>query len=427
MRNLFIKVFNYRKFPDHNPEVLKHNLTMHLTDGILFFLGASLVSAQTVVPVFLQMTGATPMDIAAVQALGIIGLNLPQLLLIGRGFNPPRLLPLILKYSFIFRFMFFVIGVFAFFIPFVSRQIAVLSLMFLMISSAFLGSLAGPMWFHLLFLTTPVKLRGRLMGIRQFVGSLLGILGGFAVKIIIDSVAYPYSFGFIFILSFLFLFISWFFVKRLIEPEREIAPLSDKQGEIFPRMKSILKRDKRFLNYIIADFLTLMSFTSTSFFAIYGIGKFNLSPGVAGLFTMIMMATMAVSNILFGITADRKGHKLNLQFLLVSGALSCITAIFAQNSFMYGMVFVFAAVLLAIQGISRIAFVAEICEERDRIAYIGLLNFITAPALLFGLLSGYLIKFLGYELIFAADAALSVIAFLILTLKVSNPRIIKNF
>lgn len=137
---------------------------------------------------------------------------------------------------------------------------------------------------------------------------------------------------------------------------------------------------------------------------------------------MVMMATMSLANIFFGIIADRYGHKVNIQILIIAALLSIATALAAPSAFLFGFVFVFTALLLAIQGISRMSFLAELCEEKDRIAYIGILNSVTAPALLFGLLSGALIKYWGYEIVFLMDGICSAGALLILTLYVSNPR-----
>lgn len=377
---------------------------------------------QTVIPVFIEQTGGSPVSIAAVQALSIIGLNLPQLIVISSGFNPPKLLPLILRYSGLYRLMYLVIGIYAFLIPSLPKDTAVVLLVILIILPALLGSLAGPLWFHLMFLTTPVKLRGRLMGVRQFIGALLGILGGYLVKRIIDGIPYPNNFAVIFLIAFLFLLGSYLFVMRVKEPTRVIEKEEGDKIRLAKKIKRIIIQDKQFRYYLISDFLTLMAFTSTSFFAVYGINKFSLKPGTAGTYTMVMMATMSVANIFFGMLADKTGHKLNLQILITSLFLALLIALTAPTPFIFNLVFVFTAILLAIQGISRISFLAEICQEKDRIAYIGILNSVTAPALLFGLLSGYIIKSRGYEIIFSVNVVFSILAFLILTLKIRNPR-----
>lgn len=398
---------------------------MHLSDGVLFFFGMSMISMQTVIPVFIEQAGGTAVAIAAVQALSIIGMNLPQLLVINSGFNPPKLLPLILRYSGLYRLMFLVIGIYAFIIPLFSPDTAVFILAVLIISPAILGSLAGPLWFHLMFLTTPVNLRGRLMGVRQFIGALLGVIGGYVVKLILDGLPFPVNFGTIFLIAFVFLLGSYLFLMNVKEPDRIIEAGQTTVIRLKERIGSVLKQDKNFRNYLIADFLSLMSFTSTSFFAVYGIAKFGLKPGTAGAYTMVMMATMSAANIVFGIIADRYGHKVNIQILTIAAFLSVVTALTAPSAFLFGIVFVFTALILAIQGISRMSFLAELCEEKERIAYIGILNSVTAPALLFGLLSGLLINYWGYEIVFVIDGICSAAALLIITRFVVNPRKIR--
>jgi MFS family permease len=78
-----------------------------------------------------------------------------------------------------------------------------------------------------------------------------------------------------------------------------------------------------------------------------------------------------------------------------------------------------------VQGVSRLAFVVEMCSESERPIYIGLLNSITAPIILFGVFGGFLITIIGYVPVFLIYTVISLTAVFWLHKKVTEPRKLK--
>jgi hypothetical protein len=102
-----------------------------------------------------------------------------------------------------------------------------------------------------------------------------------------------------------------------------------------------------------------------------------------------------------------------------------VCAVLANNILAYGVVFFFAGFTVVLQGISRLAFVVEMCSETERPVYIGLLNSITAPTILFGIFGGLLITITGYIPVFLIYAIISLTAVYWLHKKVNEPRKLK--
>jgi len=81
--------------------------------------------------------------------------------------------------------------------------------------------------------------------------------------------------------------------------------------------------------------LYLISITVFAFYAVYGIRKFNLPTSFAGTFTVVQTGSMIAANIIFGVTGDKFGHKLNLLFLSLSSMLSSLIAVAAGNVYVF--------------------------------------------------------------------------------------------
>lgn len=418
------RIFKIDNFPGFETKVLRHNLVMNVADGAMFVFGANFVSAFTIIPVFIQQAGGNPVAIGAVPVLWIMGLNLPQLFFTKIRYTERRIKPFVLRYALLFRVMYLVIALFTFFIlKSLSQFNAVLSLLFLFFLTALVGSITIPAWVHLFSKTTPIKLRGRLLAVRQLIGSILAMAAGSLTVIILSTINFPSNFAILFLAAFIFTMVSFYFLSRLKEDdevldEEKTQPITNK----LVMVKNVLRTNVPFRNFLIADALISMCITATAFYPVFALKRFDLPVSYAGTFTIISTASMIVGNLFFGYLADVSGHKINLIILSITSLLASTTAIVANNILSYGMVFFFWGITLSLLGISRIPFVIELCSPKERQFYIALLNTITAPFAIFGIAAGAIISKWGYSLVFLIYILFAGISAVWLIKKVKEPR-----
>jgi MFS family permease len=431
---LISRYFQLQKILGYDPQILRKNLMMHIYEGAAFLFAMSFITISTIFPVFIQRIGGNAIAVGSVSVLWVLGLNLPQILFLRYLSVRSNLKSNVLKYGLIFRLNFLIISfVISLFVARMESSFAVPLFLFLLFIAAIAGSSSGLSWYDFFSETTPVKLRGRLLSIRLLLGSALGVFGGSAVTIILSSIAFPQNWAALFMIAFLLSMLSYYFLTRLKEPDRLIS--SDENSveaktltvkEILTRAKRILKENSDFKNFMIADALILMALTASGFYAVYAIRKFDLPPAYAGTFTIILMASQVFGNFIFGYVADFFGHKVNVLILAVSSALASLTAAFANNVLIYGVVFFFAGCSITLQGISRLALTVEMCNEQERPIYIGLINTVTAPTVLFGLIGGFLITLIGFFIVFLIYTFIALIAVYWLYKKVREPRKLKS-
>ncbi len=428
MPKMLTKVFQLSKYPASDFRTLRSNIRAHILDGSLFLFAMSFISVNTILPVFIQQIGGGAIAIGSVPVIWTIGLNLPQAILIRFTHPVGQIQPAVLRYGLLHRSSFLVIGIVT--LAVVGRIPATLSvplLLTLIFLAAVTGSLGVPPWFHLFSKTTPVDLRGKLLAFRQLCGSSLGILGGFIVTAILSILSFPLNFASLFVLAFLLMMCSFYYLTVLAEPESEpVKQTPERSGSIVNRARVIFERDKIFRNFLLADAFTLMSMTASSFYAVYAIQEFNLIPSFAGTFTVIVMASMAAGNIVFGFLPDAFGHKWNLMLLAGASAAASLVAATAGNVLVYGLAFFFMAWTLSIQGISRLSFVAELCSESDRPVYIALLNSMTAPTVAVGIFFGWVAREYGFPLMFGLSFTFGLLAVLWLYFAVPDPRSLRR-
>jgi predicted MFS family arabinose efflux permease len=192
--------------------------------------------------------------------------------------------------------------------------------------------------------------------------------------------------------------------------------------EFFKRIPVLVKNQKNYRNYLIADALLISSLMADAFYILNGINKFSLSEASAGVFTIIMMSSVIVGNLLFGYLADKHGHKLNLFLAAASTFTACIIALIAPTPFLYSAVFVFAAFTITLLQLSRLTIIAELCAEDDRPSYVAITNLITAPFILFGVAGGWIANTYGYNYVFMIAGFFALMSSLWFYNRVKEPR-----
>jgi MFS family permease len=403
--------------------VLRANIRMHVMDGSLYVLGMSVVSVQTILPVFIKELGGSPLAIGSVQVLWTIGQNLPSMFI--AHYLQRRILfktPMVI-WGLAHRVMLLVCSLAAFFfIGPAPAGYTVPLFLFLIFLIPAIGSLSGLPWFQVFTKTVPMQLRGRMMGVRQMLGSAGGAIGGSIVSLVLYAVAFPSNYALLFLIAFLLTMFSFYFLLRITERPSVREAGNAPRTKIFSEARRIIAGDRNFRNFLFADLFLLMSLAVSSFYSVHAIIKFSLPPSYAGTFTAIVMITNIAANIIFGIVGDTYGHKMNLMVFALCSAFAALFAVISTNILMYGLVFVFLACAVQIQAISRLSFIAEMCAEHERPVYVGIVNTLTAPTVFIGLLFGWLIPMTGYAAIFIIAALLAVNSFLILYTVVTEPR-----
>lgn len=407
----------------YKARLIRHNFVLNVMDGAIYSFGMSLASRSTVLPVFVDRMGGGNIAIGMIPVVWFMGFHLPQILIANRARQEATKKQLVLKTALLQRMPWLVLAAITYFVVQPASPTLALALFFVAFGAAAVtGSLNLPVWFDMVAKVTPVRLRGRLFGWRMLVGSTLGVAGGFIVERVLETMAYPSSFALLFAIAFAFMMISYVFIALL--REEDISEVTEKRPfrHFLGELPEILKRDRAFRNFLVADALLAMVIMAEAFYTIFAFQKFGLSEGFAGRFTIVVMASMAVGNVLFGYLADHVGHRLNLVLMALATIVACGVALVAPTVEVYYLVFIGGAFTYGLQHISRLPLIAELCSDRDRSTYVALSNVVTAPFVLSGLAGGWLANALGYHAVFIVTAFIALIAAVWLLVMVPEPR-----
>jgi MFS family permease len=240
---------------------------------------------------------------------------------------------------------------------------------------------------------------------------------------VLERFDFPIGFVIAFATAGLLIFLSWVFVAQIREPAVASSKPRISQVEYLRTLPAVLRRDRNFRRFMIAQVINATSQMAGGFLIVYAVQQWNLPASYAGWFTIAMQFGQAAANLFFGFLSDRKGHKLNLEISALLNAASFGLAFFAPSPVWFFVIFFLRGAVFSVNILSGMAIVMEFCAPENRPTYIGMANTIPGIASsLAPLLGGLLAGSFGYLPVFILSGLFGVAGLSLLRLWVQEPR-----
>ena len=404
--------------------VIRRNFLLNWIDGSFFAFGMSFVPIVTVLPVFISNIGGSNLAVSMLQVIWVIGFSLPQIFFSNYVRHLQFKKAIMLKTAFFQRLPWLLMAIVSFFLIDHITPVHGLWFFFAIFTfAAVAGAVNFPGWFDLISKITPVTLRGRLFALRAVSGAMLGIIGGWSVKIILRKYAFPQNFGYLFLLASLMLTVSYLALIFLIEEKANATIKPQTFRKYVKELPGLLSADRNFLNFLIADSFMLVGLIAQPFYVLKAIHRFNLSNDMSGTFTIVFMGGMVLWNLCSGSMGDRFGHRINLMIASAVVFINSILAVTVQSMVFVYVIFILDALVMSMLQVSRHSIVAEFCGDKDRPTYIAVANMITSPFILLGLAGGALANRYGYDIVFLIAGTGGLLASIWWLFMIREPRV----
>ncbi|RME59248.1 MAG: MFS transporter, partial [Caldilineae bacterium] len=399
------------------------NFSVNLADIIFITLGLSLVSRETVLPVLISHLTDSKIAIGLLPAVWSLGYYLPQLLTANFTERLRYKKPFVMLVGGLGeRVPYLLIGLAVWLL---AERAPGVVLVLLLAGVGIAGASAGvatPAWFDMIAKVIPVQRRGLWSGLGHGVGALLGVAGAYVVGRVLDAYAYPRNFATLLFLAFLCVSISWIGLSLTREPPstttKERIPFIRYLG----RLPGVLDRDVNYRRYLISRTVVNLGAMAAGFFIVYGVERFRLEGGQVGLLTGVLIGSVAVMNLVWGVTGDRVGHKTVQAGAALAMAGAATAALLAPSAAWLALTFALMGAYMAGEQASGLNIILEFCPPEDRPTYIGLTNTLLAPVLILApILGGWLATALGFQALFTVAALVGGAGALLLALWVREP------
>ncbi len=273
----------------------------------------------------------------------------------------------------------------------------------------------------------PVDKRGRFFGISNFIGNGTGILGALAVPFILERFTFPLGYVISFAIAGGMFFLSWVFLSLTREPAVYSSKPPVSQMNYLRSLPEILRRDRNFRMYLLAQIVFAVSGMATGFLVVYSVQTWHLPDAQASGFMIALQVGLTLAYLFFGFFSDRKGHKMSLEICLLVNVLLLVLAIVAPSPWWFLPIFFLRGAVNAGSFVSGISITYEFTDPENRPTYIGLANTIPGiAASLAPLFGGWLAGAVSYRAMFILSALIAAAAWVLLRFAVREPRHVKS-
>lgn len=403
------------------------NFLVNALDGATFWFGMSFISPTVILPLFVSHFTANPLLIGLIPFLNTAGTYIPQIFVANAVERAPlkKFFPVTLGF-FLERIPMFLLAPMTYLLA-TSQPRWTLILFFVLFAwHAFGVGLIVVGWQDMIAKIIPMKHRGRFFGITNFMGNGVGVLGALALPFVLNRYTFPLGYVIAFTVASAFIFVSWIFISLTREPAVYSSKPAISQLDYLRSLPAVLRRDRNFRMYLLAQIIFALSGMATGFLVVYAVQRWHLPDAQASGFTVALQIGLALANLFFGFLADRQGHKLSLEICMAVSVLSLALAIVATNPLWFFPIFFLRGAVNAGIFVSGISIVYEFTDAENRPTYIGLSNTIPGVAgALAPLIGGWLAGALSYQAMFVLSTLIGVVSWGLLRFAVAEPRTIK--
>ena len=405
---------------------LRHNYFVNMMDGSLFGFGImGLASYVTIIPLYLSFLTESTALIGFVAALFHMGWQAPQLLTANYVAGLQRYKPMTLMMTLLERLPYFGLALVAFLIPTIGTDLALVLTLPLLLVQSLGGGFTGTAWQSMISKIMPPHRLGTFFGIQSACVNLFGAGGALLASFVLDRLDFPEGFSLLFLIAGISLLISFFFLAWTYEPKSAPSDVVERVNlrNYGRRLREMLRVNHNFRWFLIARGLTSLSLTAISFYTIFGIRRFDMSPEMAGALTSVLLVSNTVSSSVIGWIGDRWGHRRVLIFANVLTVSAIAVALTAPDVSWFYLVFALTGFVNSSQWSTIMTITVQFSSVAERPFYIGMANTLIAPVTIFApIIGGWLVDAVSFEFSFGIFALAGILGILVYVLGMEDPR-----
>jgi len=401
------------------------NFVVNLWDIIFIMLGISMISRETVMPVLINHLTDSKLAIGLIPAIYSLGTSLPQLLIANFSERLRYKKPFVMLVGGAGeRGGYLLIGLSVWLFAESAPTVALVLFFVFLAYSAFSMGIGTPPWYDMIAKVIPTQRRGLWSGLGHGLGALTAVAGASFVGYVLEGFAYPQNFVILFIVGFAIMMVSWGGLALTREPPSTTVKARVTMISYLKQLPTLLRRDHNYARFLLSRTVAVLGTMATGFYMVYGVERFQVAGAAVGFLTAVLVASQALLGLVWGVVADRWGHKLVLTGGALLLMLAALTAWLTTTQGGLTVVFFLLGAAIAAELTSSLNIILEFCAPEDRPTYIGLTNTLLAPTLaLAPILGGWLATLTGgYHNLFLVAAACAGLGALLLILWVREPR-----
>lgn len=420
--------------PEQLPWYYRRNALAFGADMALFHGAISFIGSTTVLPTFLAALTDSEIVVGLVGGISGAAWLLPQMLIAGLTARQARKKPMVIRAVWLTRpvllLMALMVWLFGDGAPMLTLGVTMLGITVFFVGDAF----AAVPWFDLVAKALPFRRRGRVLGLGQILGGVLGIGAGAVVHWALGPTSpwtFPQDYAVLFAIGGGVFVVASLVLSWIHEPESQ-APTAQAQPlrQVLASIPSILGKDRAFQRVMIVRLLAGLMGVASAFYVLYATRHLGFDMADAGMFLSAQVAGSMGAGVLLSLAQDRWGPVVHMRIVIAAAilppALTLLAAplqAVAPGSVypLYMLVFFLFGLYAGGLGWPFFNWILEHAKGDQSALYIGLSNTLSALAMVAPVIGGWTVRAVSYPAVFALSLALGLAA-LVLSATIRDTR-----
>ena len=409
---------DYQAFIERN---LKRNYVAHVFHGLLGQTGFRLVNAPTFLPAYVLLLSGSEFVVGLARSIQYLGMFLSPMIAANLIEHRRRVLPVGFLMGGLMRIQ--VLGL-ALAGLLLSPERAVQAICFFLFFFGFFTGMQGVIFNYLMSKVIPVERRGRLMGLRNaLAGITAAVVAYLGSELLVENNLLGDGYAATFLLAFVLTSFGLAMLMFVREPQPpDVRPPSQLMDR-FRELPALFREDRAYTYYFLCRALATMGRMATPFYIVFASDTIGLSGTNIGLLSTAFVAANSVSNLGWGVMADRTGYRAVFVFTLVLWIAS-VGAMVASDS-LTGFTLAFVGIGAGMGGFQMAAqnMVLEFGSRADLPVRIAVANSAQEAVGAVGpLLGGLIAVFFSLDILFGVAIAFQIAAIALVLSRVDEPR-----
>jgi len=400
---------------------LPRNFSAHLAHGLLGQTGFRLINAPTFVPAYVHAISGLDWAVGLARGMQYLGMFLSPVMSATLIEHRRRVLPTGLVVGALMRVQVLGLALGGLFLPYPWSLVSALA--FLGLFGFFLG-MQGVIFNFLISKVIPTERRGFLLGLRNLLAGLtatgVAVAGG---RALVETNALGNGYAATFLVAFALTAMGLSMLLFVREPETPAVREPSKVLDRLRELPELMRADRAFTRYFLARATATMGRMAVPFYWIYADKRMGLSGRELGDLTGVFVLSLSVTNLGWGLLADRRGFRFTFLMALVLWILSAVLLLGTDER--AGLWLVFGALGAGLGGFQLSAqnLVLEFGSRQNLPMRIAVANSASELVAAVGALSGGVIAaLLSYPALFGTAIAFQLVALTVVLFGVPEPR-----
>jgi len=383
------------------------NFFVFLWHALFLALAKNFTDVNTIVPSMIISAGGTPVHLGIQTAIMIGGANFMQIVFAGFLTRKARKKGYLILGISLRIFSLLSLG----FLLYESVNLkgpVVIWLIFIIISVfSFSGSFANISYTDILGKSIKRKTRKKFFTLRQTIISSGILISALIVRRLVKVYRYPFNYSLLFTIAGLLLFIASIGFWLIKEKPTNFGDSSLKNRSIVGAYIQIFKEDRNVRYYLLLVNSMGFGLIIVPFYVYLAKQNLSLDSKTIGNFLLVQIVGMIISNYIWHKIVRKYSYRGIVRAYAVIGAIVPILALVLSGEIggffsreLYVLVFFLAGFNNSAYQISAPGILLEISREHNRALYTALSGAGSITTILFPIVSGLLIKWLGFTVVF---------------------------